>query len=147
MILMCVIVLAVHSNCHPYKKARVNITESVYLMILCLLTIMQIFPDSNDKYSSKNIVCLIFLIILSIHTCLLTLCKAIRFFGKRFGFAVPGISNQDGVTQDPLGDSLIEQSLDTEDTRRRDVLDTIFSTASGESNRSEFEKCVDDQKE
>ena len=131
---MCVLVLAVHSNCQPYVRARVNYTESVYLVVLCTLAIMQIVQDIKVKYY----VCLVLLVIVGIHALVVTVYKATRFFRKRFDCAcaracarTEALERRHGY--DVLENTEIERSLDAERERQRNILDTIY-TLSGEGS-------------
>ena len=131
MIFMCVIVLAIHSNCHPYIRARVNFTESVYLLVLCTLAIMQIVENEDAKYY----VCLVLLVILSFHALVLTIYKAVRFFRKRFDCACTlarTAPSRHGY--DDLESTQIERALDTETERQRSILATIFDSRSEEGS-------------
>ena len=82
MIVICVVILTVHSNCHPYARPRANFTESVYLLVLCTLAIMQIVEDTPARFY----VCLVLLIIVSLHTLVVFVFEAVRFFRKRFNY-------------------------------------------------------------
>ena len=133
MIFMCVLVLAIHSNCHPYVRARVNFTESVYLLVLCTLAIMQIAENEDAKFY----VCLVLLVIVTFHALVLTIYKAVHFFRKRFDCACtlarPAPSRHG---YDELESTEIERTLDTEAERQRSVLDTIFDSHSEEGSEN-----------
>ena len=130
MIFMCVLILAVHSNCQPYIRARVNVAESVYLLVLCTLAIMQITDDKQAKYY----VCLVLLVILASHTLVMIVYKGTRFFQRRFGCTCAQVktgTRRQGY--DELEGTQIDQSISTETERQREILDTIFDSSDGGS--------------
>lgn len=130
MILMCVLILAVHSNCQPYLRARVNVAESVYLVVLCTLAIMQM----TDNQSVKYYVCLVLLIILVCHTLVVIVYKGTRFFQRRFDCTCAPITTatrRQGYHV--LEGTEIDQSISTETERQREILDTIFDSSEGGS--------------
>ena len=131
MIVICVVILTVHSNCHPYTRPRANLTESVYLLVLCTLAIMQIVEDTPARFY----VCLVLLIIVSLHTLLVFGFEAVRFFRKRFNYCAGA---QDTVMEsrgyEELDNTQTEQSLDPEVERRRSIMNTIFSTSEEDSD-------------
>lgn len=123
---MCVIILAIHSNCHPYVRDRVNFVESVYLLVLCTLAIMQIVENKDAKYY----VCLVLLVLLASHALVVTVYKAGRFFRKRFDCActwTKTVARRHGY--DELESTQTEQNLDPETERQRSILDTIFDSS------------------
>ncbi|KAL9984155.1 hypothetical protein ACROYT_G006421 [Oculina patagonica] len=132
MIFMCVIVLAIHSNCQPYVRDRANFTESIYLLVLCTLAIMQIVENKDAKYY----VCLVLLGILAVHALVVTVYKAGRFFRKRFDCActwTKTAARRQGY--DELESTQTEQNLDPETEIQRSILDTIFdSSEDGSAN-------------
>lgn len=135
MIFMCVLILAVHSNCQPYVRARVNYTESVYLLVLCTLSIMQITADESTKYY----VCLVLLVILACHTLLLTVYKGTRFFQRRFDCACAQINiatRRQGYKE--FEETQIDQSISTETERQREILDTIFNSSEEGSEHGQY---------
>ena len=133
MIFMCVLILAVHSNCQPYVRARVNYAESVYLLVLCTLSIMQITQDKPTKYY----VCLVLLVILACHTLVVTVYKGTRFFQRRFDCACTQIKERrQGYNE--LEDTQIDQSLSTETERQREILDTIFDSSEEGSEHGQY---------
>ena len=126
MIFVCVIILAFHSNCQPYVRARVNLAESVYLLVLCTVAIMQITDDKQTKYY----VCLVLLVILACHTLVVTVYKGARFFQRRFDCACTQnkrTTRRQGY--DELEGTQINRSLSTETERQRNILDTIFDSS------------------
>ena len=136
MISMCVIILAVHSNCQPYVSPRVNFTESVYLLILCMLAIMQIVIDEE----AKEYVCFVLLVIVASHTLLVFVYKARLFFRKRLDCACTGTktaTRRHGY--DELESTQTEQSLDTDTERQRRILEAIYdSSEEGPENGASF---------
>ena len=125
---MCVVILAVHSNCQPYVKPRVNFTESVYLLVLSTVAIMQIVEDEQAKYY----VCLVLVVILALHALVVTVYKATRFSRRRFDCACARRRPESAVRRngyDQLEDTEIDRSLDPEVERQRSILDTIFSSS------------------
>lgn len=130
MIFMCVLILALHSNCQPYLRARVNVAESVYLLVLCTLSIMQITDDQPAKYY----VCLVLLVILASHTLVVIVYKGTRFFQRRFDCTCAQIKTgprRQGY--DELAGTQIDQSISTETERQREILDAIFDSSDGGS--------------
>ena len=126
MIVVCVVILSVHSNCHPYTRPRANYAESVYLLVLCTLAIMQIVEDKNAQFY----VSLVLLCIVSVHTLAMFFYKAGRFFRQRFKCCANGQTTAvDRRGYEELENTLTEESLDTEVERQRRVLDTIFSAS------------------
>lgn len=126
MILMCVVILAIHSNCHPYVSPRVNFAESVYLLVLCILAIMQIVENKHVQYY----VCLVLLAILVFHALVVTVYKAGHFFRKRFDCACTWRETAErrrGYNE--LEGSQSERTLDSEAERQRSILDTIFDSS------------------
>ena len=140
MIAVCVVILAVHSNCHPYVRPRANYVESLYLLVLCGLAIMQIVEDEHAKYY----VCLVLLIIVSTHTLVVFLYKAVRFFRKRFDCCAcsqaavvdrHGYEELEDTQTDTHTDTQTEQSLDTAEVeRQKSIMDTIYSTSVDDTN-------------
>jgi len=123
---MCVLILAVHSNCQPYVRTRVNVAESVYLLVLCTLSIMQMTNNEPTKYY----VCLVLLVILACHTIVVTVYKGTRFFRRRFDCACAEIetaTRRQGYNE--LEGTEIDQSISTETERQRKILDTIFHSS------------------
>ena len=127
MIFECVIILAVHNYCHPYLRSRANLAESVYLLVLCALAIMQII----EKHARLDILVKVLLLILACHTLVVFLCKAPHFFRNRFHCACVR-SNRSRRCQeyDELKSTESEESLSIETQRRRSNLDAISQTCS-----------------
>ena len=124
MILMCVLVLAVHSSFQPYKKKRVNVVESLYLVVLCVLAVMQVL----QKADIANNVCSTLLIIASLHACILTVSKAARFFQQRFSCSCSKQWHKRrsyGSTEH----NQFQESLDEEQKAHNAILDTIFNNS------------------
>ena len=125
MIFMCVVILAIHSNFQPYLRARANFTESVYLLVLCTLAIMQIVEDDDVQYY----VSLVLLVLLAFYTLMVTVYKAGRFFRKRFDCActwTETAARRHGYNE--LESSQSERTPDTETQRQRRILDTIYES-------------------
>ena len=130
MIFMCVLILAVHSNCQPYLRSRVNVVESVYLVVLCTLSIMQMTDDQQVKYY----VCLVLLIILACHTLVVIVYKGTCFFQKRFDCTCAQITTaRRRQGYNILEGTEIDQSISTETERQREILGTIFDSSDGGS--------------
>ena len=128
MIFECVIILAVHNYCHPYFRARANLAESVYLLVLCTLAIMQIIDDEQAKF---GVLVKVLLLILACHTLVVFLCKAAYFFRNRFHCACarPNRSTR-RRGYDEIESTTIEQSLSIETQRQRSNFNTISQTRS-----------------
>lgn len=137
LIFVCVVLLTIHSNFQPYERRRANIAESLYLMVLCTLAIMQEVNDDKVKYY----VCLSLLIIASLHTVLVFFCKAVRFFPQRFDCCAFG---QETAVQRSGFEELENTHTDStmihnsESERQRNILDAILSSS---IERSELNSC------
>ena len=83
MIFECVVILAVHNYCHPYLRARANLAEFVYLLVLCVLAIGQMIEGKQAK-AELEVAVMVLLVILACHTLVVFLCKATHFFRNRF---------------------------------------------------------------
>ena len=122
MIVMCTLVLAVHSIFQPYRKKRVNVVETLYLYILCIMAIMQVLQEM----SVANSVCSFLLIITAIHSVALTLYKTVGFFQRRLKRPCPrkcGHWREYGS----MGETQFEGSIDPEQRKRKNIFDIIFS--------------------
>ena len=129
MVVVCMVILSVHSNCHPYTRPRANYAESVYLLVLCTLAMMQIVEDTNARFY----VCLVLLCMVSVYTLMVFFYKAARFFRKRFECcAQAALTERHGYEE--LENTQTEQSLDTDAERQRRIINTIFSTPGEDSN-------------
>lgn len=128
-ILICVVILAVHSNCQPYLKPRVNFTESVYLLVLATLAIMQIVEDDTFRYKAS----LVLVFAVALHALMVAVYKAARFFRKRFDCvcARRGLESNERLRDyDQLEDTEIDRdSLAAERERQKSILDTIFNSS------------------
>ena len=131
MTVACMVVLAVHSNCQPYMRPRANYAESVYLLVLSILAIVQIVEDQKTAFY----VCLVLVITAAIHTLVIFFLKAGLFCRRRFKCCT-GEETPDHQRHryEELENTETEQSRDTEIERRRSILDTIFSKPAGVSN-------------
>ena len=131
MTVACMVILAVHSNCQPYMRPRANYAESVYLLVLSVVAIMQIVDDRETAFN----VCLVLLIIAAIHTLGIFFLKAGLFCRRRFKCCT-GEERPDDQRHryQELENTETEQSRDTEIERRKSILDTIFSKPSGVPN-------------
>lgn len=139
MIVVCVVILAVHSNCQPYMRARANVFESVYLLVLCVLAVVQVVPDImvNDNKDAVVYTSVVLLGLTLIHTTVVFFYKAVRFFRGRFECCAGG-EVADGRRRGryrELEDSRTEQIVDAEVERRRHVLDMIFNTRARQESR------------
>ena len=131
MTVACMVILAVHSNCQPYMRPRANYAESVYLLVLSVLAIMQIVDDQETAFN----VCLVLLIIAAIHTLVIFFLKAGLFCRRRFKCCTGEETPDDQRHRyQELENTETEQSRDTEIERRKSILDTIFSKPSGVPN-------------
>ena len=131
MTIACMVILAVHSNCQPYMRPRANYAESVYLLVLSVVAIMQIVDDQETAFN----VCLVLLIIAAIHTLGIFFLKTGLFCRRRFECCT-GEERPDDQRHryQELANTETEQSRDTEIERRKSILDTIFSKPSGVPN-------------
>ena len=112
----CVLILAVHSNCHPYLRARANLAESFYLLVLCAVAMLQIVHDKE----TKDYYCVVLLVISACHTLVVTVCKTSIFFRHRFHCACARsnrLARRRGYEE--LEGKESDQSQSTETQRRR----------------------------
>ena len=121
--LMCALILAVHSIFQPYRKTRVNVMESLYLYILCVIAILQVLQDSDNI---TNIVCSVLLIVATLHAGALTVYKAVGFFERRFKCACPKRCPK-RRTYGSMADTAIDRSVEPVQKERKEIFDTIFS--------------------
>ena len=131
MTVACMVILAVHSNCQPYMRPRANYAESVYLLVLSILAMMQIVDDKKTAFN----VCLVLLIVSVVHTLVIFFLKAGLFCRRRFECCT-GEERPDDQRHryEELANTETEQSRDTEIERRQSILDTIFSKPAWVSN-------------
>lgn len=120
---MCALILAVHSIFQPYRKTRVNVMESLYLYILCVIAILQVLQDSN---SVTNIVCSVLLIVATLHAGSLTVYKAVGFFERRFRCSCSKRCPK-RRTYGSMAHTTIDRSVEPAQKERKDIFDTIFS--------------------
>lgn len=133
MIVMCTLTLCVHSIFQPYIKKRVNVIETLYLYILCVMATMQVL----QKPYIANTVCLWLLIFTTLHAVLLTGYKAVGFFQRRCKRSCPR-GCQHRQEYGSMGETQIERSLDAEQIKRKNIFDIIFS--SPDDSESSFPK-------
>ena len=125
MVLECTVILAFHSNFQPYLIQRINTTETLYLLCLSSLAILQLLKKKNIQ----TIISAILLILLVLHTTILAVYKGFRFFRKRFGFQRCLLSNKPFIKYGSLHRSLRTQPKDQEIKNRSDVFEAIFGNA------------------
>ena len=131
MTVACMVILAVHSNCQPYMRPRANYAESVYLLVLSVLAMMQTVEDQQTAFY----VCLVLLITAAIHTLVVFFLKAGLFCRRRFKCCTGEETPDDQRHRyGELENTETEQSRDTEIERRKSILDAIFSKPSGVPN-------------
>ena len=118
---MCALILAVHSIFQPYRKTRVNVVESLYLYILCMIAIMQVLQDSQ---SIANIVCSVLMIVTTLHAGALFVYKAVGFFERRFKCTKSCPRRR---SYGSMAETAIDRSVDPALKARKDIFDTIFS--------------------
>ena len=125
MIVMCSLILAIHSIFQPYRMKRVNVVETLYLYILCIMAIMQVLQETHVA----NCVCSLLLMSATAHAFALTAFKAVMFFQKRCKKSCPKRCRHRrdygsmGETKD------VEESLTVEQKERKDIFDIIFNRA------------------
>ena len=122
MIVMCSLVLAIHSIFQPYRKKRVNVVETLYLYVLCIMAIMQVLQEM----SVANSVCSFLLIITTIHSLALAIYKAVGFFQRRFKRPCPKRCEH-WRKYGSMGETQFEESIDPEQKERKNIFDIIFS--------------------
>ena len=123
-IFVCTLILVAHSNAQPYKNTRINLVETVYLLLLSTLALLQQWENE----ATRDLLCVTFLIAASIHTVLLSLYKVGRFFNKKrscVGVKKAVKRKRYGSFEEPD----LESSVEPEVQKRRDILDTIFGTS------------------
>lgn len=106
----------------PYRKKQVNVVESLYLYILCVIAIMQILQESDHI---SDIVCSFLMIITTMHAGGLTCYKAVGFFERRFKCLCPKPCPSQR-SYGSMGETAIDRSIDEAQRRRKDIFDTIF---------------------
>ena len=132
MIVVCIMILAVHSYSHPYILSRANLTESLYLLVLCMLAVMQIVPkivEDKNAYRCIMFISVVLFVIALIHTIVVFFCKAVRFFQWRLRCCT-GAQNTvvDRRGYEELENTHNDQDLDSEVERQRSVMDMIFKS-------------------
>ena len=128
MMVACNVILVVHSNCQPYTRWRANITESLYLLVLSMLALIEIVQETVEFKSTCEIISFVLLGMMSTHTVVVFVYKAVIFCRSTFKCCAR--------TQDPLersGYQQIEisstdQSFDAEIEERRNIFKTIYRT-------------------
>ena len=123
MIVMCTLTLCIHSIFQPYIKKRVNVVETLYLYILCVMATMQVL----QKPYIANTACSWLLILTTLHAVVLTGYKAVGFFQRRCKRSCPR-GCQHWPEYGSLGETEIERSLDAEQIQRKNIFDIIFSS-------------------
>ena len=85
MFLLCSLILAFRSTFQPYKERPPNVVETLYLIILCALTILQVVKKLNITTLTEmaNIIRKLLLILTSLYALSLIVLKAVRFFKQR----------------------------------------------------------------
>ena len=127
MTVACMVILAAHSNCQPYMRPRANYVESVYLLVLSILAMMQTVEDQGTAFN----VCLVLLITAAIHTFVVFFLKAGLFCRRRFKCTGEEAPDDQRHRYQELENTENEESRDTEIERRRSILDTILSKPTG----------------
>ena len=129
MILMCCLILAVHSIFQPYKKKRVNVVETLYLFALCVMATMQDFNDQN----TANVICFVLLILTTVHFVAIIIYKAIGFYRSRFKRPGPKrFAKRRGYGS--IAGTDFETSIGPEQIRRKNIFDIIFSNSDDSSD-------------
>ena len=115
--------MAVHNYCHPYLRARANLAESVYLLVLCTLAIVQI---TEDRQAKLDVLIAVLVVILAFHTLVVFIYKATHFFRNRFHCACLR-SNRSRRRRgyDEIESTATDSSLSIETQRRRSNLNII----------------------
>lgn len=129
MILMCCLILAVHSIFQPYKKKRVNVVETLYLFALCVMATMQDFNDQD----TANVICLVLLILTTVHFVAVIIYKAIGFYRSRSKRHCPKrFAKRRGYGS--IAGTDFETSIGPEQIRRKNIFDIIFSNSDDSSD-------------
>ena len=124
MIVVCMVILTVHSNCQPYMRSRANWAESLYLLVLCVLAVTQVVPEIvEDKEQASLYVSVVLLGIVSIHTIVVFFYKAVRFFRGRFGCCA--------CAEDPVVDPRGYEELENTQTTQSQDTDCKTEECSG----------------
>lgn len=129
MILMCCLILAVHSIFQPYKKKRVNVVETLYLFALCVMAAMQ---DLKDQYTA-NVICFVLLILTTVHFVAVFVYKAVGFYRSRFKRSSPKrFAKRRGYGS--ITGTDFENSIGPEQIRRKNIFDILFSNSDESSD-------------
>ena len=118
MVLVCVFILALHSNMQPYKSKLTNTTETIYLALLCTLAALQFLDHTNVRSTILGVL----LTLMTCHAFLLTTYKCYKFVNKRMG------NNNCRQCKGRYG-STDETRVDPEVQDKKDTFDTIFSNS------------------
>ena len=127
MVLVCIFILAVHSNLQPYKVQRINTTETLYLVVLATLATLQLL---NEK-DVQTMVSAVILALIVLHTVMLAIYKGFRFFRKRFCTQGRLITNKSTVKYGAIEANGHE--VDPEVRIKSAIFDAIFGNANDNS--------------
>ncbi|XP_032221183.1 uncharacterized protein LOC116603702 [Nematostella vectensis] len=132
MTMSSLLILTVHSNVQPYTSVRTNVTESLYLLALCVLNIAQFIPDEDTKSSvSATILC-----IATIHSSIVILYKAYHFFRKRTSITCSPCCHSKlryGSVDEPDKVDKDQRSMhDAEIKDRQALFDSVFASIDNE---------------
>ena len=137
------VLLTVHSNFQPYEKRRANIMESLYLMVLCILALMQSVEDKTVK----NYICSGLIILASLHTLVVFLSKAVGFFRRRFNCCTACVrengldrSDVEEIENTPTNSSVFTQGDSERQLSIRDSFQETRDWVSCSSDTSSFFK-------
>lgn len=134
MMIMFVFVFAVHANVQPYKRIYTNITESIYLFVLCILAIVQIIEDED----SRNNVSAALLFIASIHSSIICAVKFWRFCKKKCHCPCPKKARAPtygSLDENSRSESVVSKaSIDYEVRIKQNLFDSIFALSGDTSN-------------
>ena len=133
---MTLFIFAVHSSVQPYKRIYTNVTESIYLFVLCVLAIVQIMDDQHHRCDVSGTL----LVIATIHSVIVCAIKFWRFCKKRCHCPCPRKvrSTQYGSFDDNSHNESLRKSVEPEArTKRQNLFDSIFSSSVDTTNNND----------
>lgn len=135
--IMSLFVFAIHSNVQPYQRIRTNVTESIYLFVLCILAVVQIMEDQDNR--SEVTGCL--LVIATIHSSIICAIKFWRFCKKKCHCAYPRkarVHQYGSFDGNSRSESVRSRtSIDSEVRTKQNLFDSIFASSGDTSNNND----------
>ena len=133
---MCQILLVVHASVQPYKRRRTNITETIYLFVLCLLAII----ETLDDIDTRSTACAVLVSLVTIHSFILCIIKFYYFCKKKchcrllkkLSVKIPGKYQ----TFDDNSEYVRGPAVSPEVRAKQNLFDTVFATSTESSSDS-----------